>query len=408
MTDEKMMLGFIHGLPVGAMMRRWSLLASSLLFLILAGTAVADTTEYKLDEAWRIGRRTDNPDELFGVIIDVAQDAGGRTHVLDLQLAQVSVFDADGGFLFAYGGEGEGPGDLNGPRVLFPLSNDGMGVQQPQPLRLSTFDVDGRYLRDLHFDDLTEPATTISRVVQVDGGFLIQAHGMDYNAERMIQTARIIRCDPEGKEERELARQSTRFNFAEPRIYEGDPAQFRWAADPAGRLYLSVNHDYELSSFAASGISTGLLTREYEPRSRSEAEKSEIRNYYLRGGGAEGVEIQVHERHRAIRWLSFGPRGLLWVLSDRGARVKDALGRFDLFEAEGRYLKSVTLKGEGTLASDRFVLSGGQLFVLRHADDAFRSWQARLRPAAGAESEAEAEPEPMSVIAYELPTTIWE
>ncbi|HEX9699387.1 MAG TPA: 6-bladed beta-propeller, partial [Acidobacteriota bacterium] len=46
---------------------------------------------------------------------NVAVDEMGRIYVLDTRNSEVRVFDRDGGYLFAFGRPGEGPGDFQRP-----------------------------------------------------------------------------------------------------------------------------------------------------------------------------------------------------------------------------------------------------------------------------------------------------
>ena len=55
---------------------------------------------------------------LFTHIGSVVEDPSGRIIVADIQSHEVRIFDAGGSFLFSFGGEGEGPGDLINPCCL--------------------------------------------------------------------------------------------------------------------------------------------------------------------------------------------------------------------------------------------------------------------------------------------------
>ena len=64
------------------------------------------------------GEVTGEDSYLFSRIESIAVDAAGRLVVADLQAHEVRVFDPDGHFLYQFGGEGEGPGDLTHPCCL--------------------------------------------------------------------------------------------------------------------------------------------------------------------------------------------------------------------------------------------------------------------------------------------------
>ena len=63
---------------------------------------------------------------LFSRIESIVADADGRLIVADLQAHEVRVFDRGGRFLYLFGGEGEGPGDLTGPCCLAFGGPDGL------------------------------------------------------------------------------------------------------------------------------------------------------------------------------------------------------------------------------------------------------------------------------------------
>lgn len=55
---------------------------------------------------------------LFSRVESIVEDASGRLLVADMQTHEVRVFDSEGGFLFRFGGPGEGPGELTQPCCL--------------------------------------------------------------------------------------------------------------------------------------------------------------------------------------------------------------------------------------------------------------------------------------------------
>ncbi|NKB88708.1 MAG: hypothetical protein GKS06_10855 [Acidobacteria bacterium] len=59
----------------------------------------------------------DDPNALFGYISSVTVDPAGRIYVPDPTNHRVQIFGIDGNFLASVGGEGEGPGEMDGPRT---------------------------------------------------------------------------------------------------------------------------------------------------------------------------------------------------------------------------------------------------------------------------------------------------
>ena len=85
----------------------------------------------RLEELWRVGDASD--DILFGLITRVVADTNGDLYVLDGQLSHVHVYDRDGAHLRTLFREGEGPGEVRGPRDLVLLDDGRVGVVQEQP-----------------------------------------------------------------------------------------------------------------------------------------------------------------------------------------------------------------------------------------------------------------------------------
>lgn len=127
-----------------------------------AGGATVPTFEGMVD--LEIGEVEGEDAYLFSRIASVAADPAGRILVVDRGVSEVRVFDADGGFLFLFGGEGDGPEEFRGPCCLGFSPEGELWVRQ-----------EGRYTAF----ELGEAAVTYLRVQQrVFGGPLGGQGGM--------------------------------------------------------------------------------------------------------------------------------------------------------------------------------------------------------------------------------------
>ena len=81
-----------------------------------AGDAAVPTFEGTVDV--EIGEVEGEDAYLFSRIASVAADPAGRILVVDQGVSEVRVFDADGEFLFRFGGEGDGPEEFRIPCCL--------------------------------------------------------------------------------------------------------------------------------------------------------------------------------------------------------------------------------------------------------------------------------------------------
>jgi hypothetical protein len=75
---------------------------------------------------------------------------------------------------------------------------------------------------------------------------------------------------------------------------------------------------------------------------------------------------------------------------------KGALGTFDVFDAEGRYLRQVTLMGDGDPLQDGYFFVGDRLYVVTGFLDA------AMAAAGGGSEDIADEAEPMAVICYQV------
>ena len=83
---------------------------------------------------------------LFGRVSGLAADAEGRIFVADAQADEIRVFDRDGVFAYAFGGAGQGPGELGSPCCLSFGPGGLLWVRDVGNSRYQGFDVrDGRH-----------------------------------------------------------------------------------------------------------------------------------------------------------------------------------------------------------------------------------------------------------------------
>ncbi|MDX1389617.1 MAG: 6-bladed beta-propeller, partial [Acidobacteriota bacterium] len=287
-----------------------------------------------MEEMWRVGGLSEEPDELFGVILDVGVDSEGSVYLLDMQLAEVKVFDREGRFVRRIGRSGEGPGEFTRPYSLCFLDDGRLCVMQPAPARLSLFTPDGGYAGKLPLAaDIEAGFQYLSRIRSRGAGIVVEGLTVTSGEGYMDQTSRISRIDGDGTTV-DYASASRRIEFARPVVRERETRMLQWTLGREGRVYVTSGFDFEISVFGRDGSLQRVIARDYEHRKRSDAEMEAMRAYFVRGGGTQGSTIEIMPYDRDVQWFELDDGGRLWVLGSHGANhlPPDTIGVFDVFE----------------------------------------------------------------------------
>ncbi len=377
-----------------------------------AATPMEKPLTLQLEKLWRVGGDSEADGEFFGVITDIGVHPSGEVYLLDMQLSEVKVFSASGEYLRSIGREGEGPGEFRRPSSLFFDPQGNVGVVQMQPSRVVMLDPKGT------------PATLLALPNPEDGGFRMLSQGAYRGGSLVVQgsnfrraenamerTSALVRLDPSGKEVARFHATSSSTSMAKMVIRE-DEFGFSWTVGPQGNVYAALDRTWKVQVWNPDGSVERVIELDYKPVMRTPAEMEAERKrmssrIMIRGpGGRLQPEFEVSDRERDIQWLAVADDGHLWVLSSRGVRDLPAgtIGHFDVFDAQGRYVQRVTLKGEGSFEEDRLVLAGECFFVIKQFAAAARAMRGAEAATEG-EAAAEELPEPMSVLCYRMKWT---
>jgi hypothetical protein len=364
-----------------------------------SGQAVA------LEELWRIGGDTDDEDEFFGVIAQILSDKKGNVYLLDTQLSQVKIFSADGEALRSIGREGEGPGEFRTPTGMFFMDDGNLGVMQVAPGKIVLLTPEG------------EPAGEHALPQTEDGGFLILLgcrsagdHLVLAMAKNAFQEGRFDQSRylaSVGHEGNELARyheEVRTIEFANPILddREWDTFDRRWSAGGDGRVYAATSYpDYRITVWNDDGTIDRIIEREYTHRKRSDVEMKLVES--IMGIFARQIPnctVNINDYTKDIETFYVREDGSIWVLTSDGSRdhPEGSLGVFDVLDPKGRFVREVTLKGEGDPLTDGYYFVKDRLYVVTDL------LQAAMALQAGGEGIdlGEEEPEPMSVICYKI------
>jgi hypothetical protein len=360
----------------------------------------------ELEELWRIGGDTDDPDEFFGVIAEVLTDPDGNVYLLDAQLSEVKVYSADGEFLRVMGREGEGPGEFRRPSDAAFLPDGNLAVVQTAPGRIVMLTPEGEPAGDLPVPDFGDAGSIFLRNAgSTHGGHLVVAFMKNHFDTGKLDQSNFLSCiSTDGEELARLHEETRVWDFANPVIAEKvwDTFDRRWLVGPDGRIFACTSHaDYEIRIWQKDGTPDRVVTREYDRLGRTAEEIEWVHGIYEAfTRQAPNSTVEVEDTWKDVNAIYSRNDGSLWVLTSRGFKEnpEGSIGTFDVFDNLGHFVTQITLNGEGDPENDGYYFVGDRLYVVTDF------LQAAMAAQGGGTDETVAgeDVEPMAVICYQL------
>lgn len=306
----------------------------------------------------------------------------GRIVVVEGRSYEIRIFDAAGGHLVSFGGEGDGPGEFRAPPSVLPLAGDTLLVFDVGAFRYSWFTLDGRLVTDEAFS--RERAignvglvASDRRVLLPDGAFFHVGLFPPSNVEAFETDDGITAYAPipheitrhdmrlgfvgfRGPEDRVFGR----FPFRESGYVPGEdgwpalevtndyhaPTLVAFEREPA-RLHLSTGGRREIRTLDRSGELVRIIrqTTPLEPivapdlRARREAVRRAAREAGVDTRDALALfdRIEFPDSVFPFAALEADPDGNLWALEHRGTAEDSAAVSFVVFDADGVWLGRV-------------------------------------------------------------------
>lgn len=301
-------------------------------------------------EAWsvreelRIGTLDGTGPDMFGDVIDFEVDAYGRFWVFEGQARELRVFEGDGRFVRTVGRQGEGPGEFN--RVIgMDWGPDGhLWLADPANNRLSVVDTTGAFVA-------SHP--TIGGVVvrPWPGGFDDSGHfytyGIDTASEDEMIALVMVRYGRDlqpidsvappafpGREELFELRSENHWMIA------GVPfsPNLEWRLGRDATYWAGLTGEYRIYQLAWGGDTLRTILRDYDPLPVTAEDRNRAREdlqWFVDAGGRPDWS-RVPSVKPAFEEFVLDDEDRLWV--QLVADGDEAGRRFDVFDAEGRFL----------------------------------------------------------------------
>ena len=368
--------------------------------------------DLEMVEQWRAGG-ADDEEVFFGVVTQVESDTDGNLYLLDTQLSQVMVFDADGAMTGTLSRPGEGPGEVNIPADMCFMPDGSLGLMQSFPGKVVKVSLDDSPMGNLVPGG--GPAAggfLLMRDINSSGDQLVGCGEMIRPNEAQTgqtRTAFLSAFDADGNKTATFLEKSREWEFASGNFTWDEAVEYfvhyrKWDTGPDSRIYAAPSRDnYEIHVWKTDGTLDRIIEREYERWVRTDEENELVdkamENLKRQFGGIP-VETKVSEFAEAVNSLFVSPDNELWVLTNHGIRdlPEGVMNIYDVFDAEGHYDRQVKIKCDGNGEQDALMFTrDGRVVVVTGFMDAVTALQG-----GGAAEEGEEEAEPMEVICYSV------
>jgi hypothetical protein len=291
-----------------------------------------------LQEELTIGKPGSPPENIFSEIRQLAVDGRENIYVLDSKESQVKVFAREGKYLRTIGRPGQGPGELDNPRSIS-ISGDEIMVTEASR-RLSFFSLAGSYLRTLS----TKETWALMAEADSKGDIIVVTATIDPKEPFYSY----LKFDGQLNLLFEIARSpapnaSKGYNPFMPISY--------LRVDKKDNFIYGYPEDYTIQVFNPQGKLIRKITREYTPVEVTEKERKE-----MMADTPPSIKFNFSKYHSAFRRFVPDDEGRIIVQSWEKGGEEDIF-LYDIFDAEGRYIVQVPIKGRP------FVALKGRIYV---------------------------------------------
>jgi hypothetical protein len=282
-----------------------------------------------LEEMFSIGQ--EGPaDAAFAELSTFAVDDEGFIFILDRKDNRIKIFNPEAKFVRAFGKQGQGPGEMNGPVGISITPAGEILVEDALNQRLTFFRKDGMFLRNLS----TAKALGLTGIKLLANGTMIGRSMAFGEKNSLLWTVKIFGPD--------LATKTTLYSVDFPNPLESrfNPFSlaFMYDLDARGNIFIGLNKDFEISVFTPEGKLVRKVRRDYDPVPITDEDKKKILSLIPETPGFNIKEkMEFPKVFPATSTFLLADDGKLIVRTYEKGPAKDEFWN-DVFDPEGRYL----------------------------------------------------------------------
>ena len=272
-------------------------------------------------------------------------DSEGNFYLLHMQSKENCIFkfSSNGDFLISFGRKGQGPSELQFPRLL-QVRNKEIAVSALQ--KIVFFSEDGEFIKEIPKDN-----TKLGCILLENGNWLVRERIMDVN-DRAVQHVGIAIYDSDFNKIKEIDR-VTRTNPGRGKGYR--------AINPYSHVHVlkeriydgNSESGYQINIFDLNGNLIEKIKKEYVPVPVREKDKSRILKLFETLPEEIKKTIYFPEHYPPFQRLFFtDDEGRLFVMtSEKGKNPREFI--YDIFNSDGVFI--------GRFGLDNYGQSGAQL-----------------------------------------------
>ena len=370
------------------------------------------TSTLQLEEMWRIGGE-DDEENILGMVGQVMADDQDNIYLLDMQLVEVMVFDADGEYVQSLGSQGEGPGEITRPADVVFMPDGSIGLVQSFPGRIVMVDRAGLPAGEFRpgGDDPSAGGFFALRGAASRGGRMVFSGARITRGESSRTAVNFVASYGENGERLNLYYDTTSVrefrgqDFSE--VAEYFPHVGGWALGPQGRVFVNQErNDYIINAYSPDGSLAYTIKRPFKSWKRTAEETKMAKDAVMpwRRRNRSRMNIVVSPNEKDIDRMRVADDGRLWVLSSRGLREQPVgiHSTWDVFDQTGHFEKTVAISCDGVGVQDKLFFANDEIIVVvKQYADALKAFRGQSGDDETDPTE-DVEGKPLEVICYRI------